>query len=78
MTLRTLAYVSGRAYATLTDISAGKTMPGIDTIEILARALGVSPGWLAYGQGPTPEWAEEEFFSVKPIGPQPKPGKYRV
>ena len=25
---------------------------GVDTIETLAKALGVSPGWLAYGVGP--------------------------
>ncbi len=25
---------------------------GVDTIEALAKALGVSPGWLAYGVGP--------------------------
>lgn len=27
-------------------------MPTLDTIEFLARALGVSPAWLAYGEGP--------------------------
>lgn len=35
-------------------------MPQIDTIEVLARALGVSAGWLAYGEGITPEWATEK------------------
>ena len=25
---------------------------GVDTIERIAKALGVSPGWLAYGVGP--------------------------
>ena len=27
-------------------------MPTLDTIELVARALGVSPAWLAYGEGP--------------------------
>jgi ribosome-binding protein aMBF1 (putative translation factor) len=26
-------------------------MPGVDLVEEIARALGASPGWLAYGQG---------------------------
>lgn len=28
------------------------TMPSIATLEDLARALGVSPAWLAFGEGP--------------------------
>lgn len=28
------------------------TMPSLDTLEKIAKALGVSPAWLAYGQGP--------------------------
>ena len=30
----------------------GKTMPSLDTLEQVAKALGVSPAWLAYGEGP--------------------------
>lgn len=30
----------------------GGTMPGLDTLEQIANALGVSPAWLAYGEGP--------------------------
>jgi DNA-binding XRE family transcriptional regulator len=26
-------------------------IPGVDLVEALARSLGVSPGWLAYGMG---------------------------
>ena len=29
-------------------------LPRISTIERFAAALGVSPGWLAYGEGPEP------------------------
>ena len=30
----------------------GRTMPSLDTLEQIAKALGVSPAWLAYGEGP--------------------------
>lgn len=30
----------------------GGTMPGLDTLEQIAKALAVSPAWLAYGEGP--------------------------
>jgi transcriptional regulator with XRE-family HTH domain len=43
------AGISGQA---VTDIESGRTMPGVDTAEALARGLGVSPAWLAYGEGP--------------------------
>ena len=34
-------------------------MPQIDTIEVLARALGVSSGWLAYGDDVLPpDWLD--------------------
>ena len=29
-------------------------IPGVDTVERLARALGVSPCWLAHGQTAPP------------------------
>jgi transcriptional regulator with XRE-family HTH domain len=31
----------------------GLTLPTLGTVEKLAKALGVSPAWLAYGLGPT-------------------------
>lgn len=33
-------------------IERRQTLPRIDTIERFAAALGVSPSWLAYGDGP--------------------------
>ena len=30
-------------------VERGERIPGLDTVERLASALGVSPGWLAYG-----------------------------
>ena len=61
LTLRALAAVSGCQYSTIVAVELANRMPQITTVEILARALGVSPGWLAYGDGTQPEWIEKEF-----------------
>lgn len=51
--------LSVRALAELAGLSAGGawalahgTMPALDTLEAVAKALRVSPAWLAYGEGP--------------------------
>ena len=54
------ARLGGDKYSTLSKIEEGDSMPGIDTVELLARALGVSAGWLAYGEGIMPAWAESD------------------
>ena len=49
----------------------------IDSVAKIARALGVSPAWLAYGEGPPPAWLPPE----EPPEPEPPPnprGKYYV
>lgn len=51
LTLRALAAASGCQYSTIVAVESSGRMPQITTVEILARALGVSPGWLAYGEG---------------------------
>lgn len=51
LTLRALAAVSGCQYSTIVAIESSGRMPQITTVEVLARALGVSPGWLAFGEG---------------------------
>ena len=39
-------------------IERGDVLPGINTVEALAVALDVAPGWLAFGDGEGPEtWA---------------------
>jgi transcriptional regulator with XRE-family HTH domain len=40
------------AASTINTIEKGRAMPAADTIERLARALGLHPCWLAYGAGP--------------------------
>lgn len=43
---------SGMSTGTAFLIERRQTLPRIDTIERFASALGVSPSWLAYGDGP--------------------------
>ena len=56
LTQRALSSKSKVTNSTIIEVEAGKRMPQIDTIEVLARALGVTAAWLAYGQGIAPEW----------------------
>ena len=46
-----LATAAGLSHTAVGNVERG-TMPGLDTAEALAVALGVSPAWLAYGLGP--------------------------
>ncbi len=34
---------------TIANIETGGMLPKVDTVELLAKALGVSPSWLAFG-----------------------------
>lgn len=42
------AQIAGQAVA---NIELKGALPRVDTLELLAKALGVSPGWLAFGCG---------------------------
>ena len=46
-----LATAAGLSHTAVGNVERG-TMPTLATAESLATALGVSPGWLAYGLGP--------------------------
>ena len=46
-----LATAAGLSHTAVGNVERG-TMPTLATAESLAIALGVSPGWLAYGLGP--------------------------
>ncbi len=59
LTQRALAAKSRVTNSTIIEVEAGKRMPQIDTVEVLARALGVTAAWLAYGQGGSPDWLQE-------------------
>lgn len=51
LTLREVGRRSASSAAAIRTTESG-TMPSLDTVEALAKALGVSPAWLAYGEGP--------------------------
>lgn len=58
LTIRALAAAAGVASSAITDTEIGNRIPRADTLEKMARALGVSACWLSYGEGPKPVWAE--------------------
>lgn len=64
LTQRALSQLAKCSESTISDVEggnkAGGRMPQIDTLEVFARVLGVSPGWLAYGDGQQPDWLTEE------------------
>lgn len=49
-----LASLAGMAQSAISKIERGNAMPGLDTVQELARALGCSAGWLATGEGAAP------------------------
>ena len=44
-------------------IEKGRSSPTAETVEGLARALGVDPCWLAYGTGVQPDWTARKSDS---------------
>lgn len=65
LTIRALAAAAGVASSAITDTEIGNRIPRADTLEKMARALGVSACWLSYGEGPKPAWAELARFASK-------------
>lgn len=49
LTLKRLSLDAGLSHSMASKMCVGSNMPSLETIERLASALGVSPGWLAYG-----------------------------
>ena len=54
LTLRQLGDAAGLSAQGVMVIEKGRTEPQISTIEQLAVALDVAPGWLAFGEGAAP------------------------
>lgn len=79
LTLNELSKKSKCAMSTLSGMSIGDRMPRIDSVAKVARALGVSPAWLAYGEGTPPDWLPPEKPSPEhaPRSTNPR-GKYYV
>ena len=52
LTMRALARAAGLTDTAVRSTESGASIPSIATAESLAKALGVSPAWLAFGEGP--------------------------
>jgi transcriptional regulator with XRE-family HTH domain len=52
LSMRGLARAAAITEATVRATESGQTIPTIATVEALAKALDISPAWLAYGIGP--------------------------
>lgn len=50
LSLRALARAADVSYQAVLYTESGQTVPRVDTIEAIAVALDVAPGWLAYGE----------------------------
>lgn len=55
LTQKALAELSGISQTTISNIESGRNQGSVE-IFALARALGVSPEWLAEGTGPKERW----------------------
>lgn len=49
ISIRQISLTAGLSPATAFTIERESRLPALDTLERIASALGVSPGWLAYG-----------------------------
>ena len=58
LTMAELGDRAGVGASTVNVIEKGSKQPRGDTVEKLARALGVPRCWLAYGDGQPPDWTE--------------------
>ena len=63
-----LATAAGLSHTAVGNVERG-TMPTIATAEALATALGVSPGWLAYGVGPIEPPAQRRAVASPSVSP---------
>lgn len=71
-----LAGLSQLNYATVWRLEEGSVGVRIDTVERLAAALGIPPGWLAYGDEGTEPFRQRRPRSPVPLDPPvPEPGK---
>lgn len=51
LTVKQLAYQSGYPYETIRHWRADKHNPRLQACADVAQVLGISPGWLAFGEG---------------------------
>ena len=78
LTMTEVADEAGMAASTVNVIEKGQKQPRGDTVERLARALGVPRCWLAYGDGQAPDWNEGKAGREKADEHAPAPGADEV
>ena len=66
LTMTTASLVSGLSNEAASQIEQRQRLPRIDTVERLAATLGVSPAWLAFGEGD--EAASSSAPAAKEVG----------
>ena len=64
LSLRGLAKAAGLSGPGVQKIETGASVPTIDNVEAIAKALGVSPGWLAFGIGRGPDGKKAKARAV--------------
>jgi transcriptional regulator with XRE-family HTH domain len=64
LSARALSLLAGLSGNTVQMVEDGKRLPGVDTAERLATALGVSKNWLTFGEGP--ESRDEVIYWIAP------------
>lgn len=64
MSLRAVARESGLSAQSLSTTELGTTVPTVENVEAIAKALGVSPGWLAFGIGRGPDGKKTKARAV--------------
>ncbi len=69
MTKRALAAHVGCDPSTITRLESGERLVELPTLIVLARVLGVSPGWILTGEGALPE--------LTPAAPSDRDGRRR-
>lgn len=52
LSMRELARQAAASVVLVRSTECGASLPNLARLEALAKALGVSPAWLAYGEGP--------------------------
>ena len=84
LSLRGLAEAAQLSATAVMNLEARKVLPSVATAEALAVALGCSPCWLAYAEGPDPiadpQGAAAELQAVKfrpPRSPRKPPAQRR-
>lgn len=55
LSMRALGLAAGLTGPAIEKIEKGRSVPRLDNVEALAKVLGVSPGWLAFGIGRGPD-----------------------